>query len=93
MAEYCLQAMLLLAMCLLLRCFRVSYLFSFVTAVVYGFVMDAFTLLGAMLPARSVWLRAIFYVLGMLFARPVFPPCSTPISPEVYELFVTPFLS
>ena len=35
MAEYCLQAVLLLAMCLLLR-FRVSYLFSFVTAVVYG---------------------------------------------------------
>ena len=45
MAEYCLQAVLLLAMCLLLR-FRVSYLFSFVTAVVYGFVLDAFMLLG-----------------------------------------------
>ena len=50
MAEYCLQAVLLLAMCLLLRRFRVSYLFSFVTAVVYGFVLDAFLLLGAMLP-------------------------------------------
>ncbi len=37
MAEYCLQAVLLLAMCLLLRRFRVSYLFSFVTAVVYGY--------------------------------------------------------
>ena len=51
MAEYCMQAVLLLAMCLLLRRFRVSYLFSFVTAVVYGFVLDAFMLLGAMLPA------------------------------------------
>ena len=40
MAEYCLQAVLLLAMCLLLRRFRVSYLFSFVTAVVYGVVLD-----------------------------------------------------
>lgn len=66
MAEYCLQAVLLLAMCLLLR-FRVSYLFSFVTAVVYGFVLDAFMLLGAMLPAGSVWLRVIYYALGMLF--------------------------
>ena len=37
-------------MCLPLRRFRVSYLFSFVTAVVYGFVLDAFMLLGAMLP-------------------------------------------
>ncbi len=72
MAEYCLQAVLLLAMCLLLRRFRVSYLFSFVTAVVYGFVLDAFMLLGAALPAGSTmcW--------GCFFARPVFPPCSTP---------------
>ena len=54
-------------MCLLLRRFRVSYLFSFVTAVIYGFVLDAFMLLGAALPAGSVWLRAIYYVLGMLF--------------------------
>ena len=65
-AEYCLQAVLLLAMCLLLR-FRVSYLFSFVTAVVYGFVLDAFMLLGAALPAGSVWLRVIYYALGMFF--------------------------
>lgn len=58
MAEYCLQVVLLLAMCLLLR-FRVSYLFSFVTAVVYGFVLDAFILLGAALPAGSVWLKIL----------------------------------
>ena len=58
MAEYCLQAVLLLAMCLLLR-FRVSYLFSFVTAVVYGFALDAFMLLGAALPTGSVWLKIL----------------------------------
>lgn len=69
MAEYCLQAVLLLAMCLLLRRFRVSYLFSFVTAVVYGFMLDAFMLHGAILPAGSAWLRATYYALGMsLFA-------------------------
>lgn len=89
MEEYCLRAVLLLAMCLLLRRFRVSYLFSFVTAVVYGFVLDAFMLLGAMLPARSVWLRAIYYVLGMHFcAAGVSAMFHTYISPEVYELFV-----
>ena len=80
---------LLLAMCLLLRRFRVSYLFSFVTAVVYGFVLDAFMLLGAILPTGSVWLRAIYYVLGMLFcAAGVSAMFHTYISPEVYELFV-----
>ena len=89
MAEYCLQAVLLLAMCLLLRRFRVSYLFSFVTAVVYGFVLDAFMVLGATLPVDSMALRGLYYVLGMLFcAAGVSAMFHTYISPEVYELFV-----
>lgn len=88
MAEYCLQAVLL-AMCLLLRRFRVSYLFSFVTAVVYGFVLDAFMVLGAMLPVDSMALRGLYYVLRMLFcAAGVSAMFHTYISPEVYELFV-----
>lgn len=89
MAEYCLQAVLLIAMSLLIHRFRVSYLFSFVTAVIYGFVLDGFMLLGAMLPVDSVWLRAIYYVLGMLFCSAgVSAMFHTYISPEVYELFV-----
>lgn len=89
MAEYCLQAVLLLAMCLLLRRFRVSYLFSFVTAVVYGFVLDAFMVLGAMLPVDSMALRGLYYVLGMPFcAAGVSAMFHTYISREVYELFV-----
>lgn len=89
MAEYCLQAVLLAAMLLVLRRFRVSYLFSFVTAVVYGFVLDGLMLLGGLLPANAVWLRAIYYVLGLLFsAAGVSAMFHTYISPEVYELFV-----
>ena len=89
MAEYTLQAVLLAAMCLILRRFRVSYLFSFVTAVVYGFVLDGLMLLGGLLPADAVWQRAIYYVLGMLFgAAGVSAMFHTYISPEVYELFV-----
>lgn len=89
MAEYCLQAVLLLVMVLVLRRFRVSYLFSFVTAVVYGFVLDGFMLLGGLLPADEIWQRAIWYVLGMLFcAAGVSAMFHTYVSPEVYELFV-----
>lgn len=89
MAEYCLQAVLLLVMALVLRRFRVSYLFSFVTAVVYGFVLDGFMLLGGLLPADEIWQRAIWYVLGMLFcAAGVSAMFHTYVSPEVYELFV-----
>ena len=89
MAEYCLQAVLLLIMVLIIRRFRMSYLFSFVTAVIYGFVLDGFMALGAMLPVDMFWQRIIYYTLGMLFcAAGVSAMFHTYISPEVYELFV-----
>lgn len=88
-AEYTLQAVLLTAMCLVLRRFRLSYLFSFVTAVLYGFTLDGSLLLLSFIPADSMAVRIVYYVLGMvlcsvgvaLFFR-------TYIAPEVYELFV-----
>ncbi|MBQ9166537.1 MAG: hypothetical protein IJX71_06415, partial [Oscillospiraceae bacterium] len=40
MAEYTFQALLLVVMVVVLRRFRVSYLFSFVTAVLYGLTLD-----------------------------------------------------
>ena len=89
MAEYCLQAVLLALMVLVIRRFRVSYLFSFVTAVIYGFVLDGFMALGAFLPADMIWQRVVYYILGMLFCSAgVSAMFHTYISPEVYELFV-----
>ena len=89
MAEYCLQAVLLLIMSLVIRKFRLSFLFSFVTAVVYGFVLDGFMLLGGLLPTHFLWQRALYYVFGMLFCSAgVSAMFHTYISPEVYELFV-----
>lgn len=89
MAEYTLQAVLLVMMCLILRRFRVSYLFSFVTAVFYGVILDIVMLPAACLPTDGFVLRAAWYFLGMV-------SCSvgislmfhTYISPEVYELLV-----
>ena len=89
MAEYCLQAVLLLGMTIVLRRFRLSYLFSFVTAVIYGFVLDGLMLLGAYLPVDFVWERTIWYVAGMLICSAgVSAMFHTYISAEVYELFV-----
>jgi len=68
---------------------RISYLFSFVTAVVYGLVLDGFMALGALLPAGMIWQRIICYCLGMLSSSAgVSAMFHTYISPEVYELFV-----
>ena len=56
MMEYTLQAIILLLMAALLRRFRLSYLFSFFTAVLYGFALDGcMALVGAsasLLPAH-----------------------------------------
>ncbi len=89
MAEYCLQAALLLLMALILRRFRLSYLFSFFTVVLYGFVLDTFMRIGALLPAGLLWQRAVCYLAGMLLcAAGVSAMFHTYLSPEVYELFV-----
>ena len=89
MAEYTLQAVLLVAMCLALRRFRVSYLFSFVTAVVYGFTLDGCIALVALVPGSGMAFRLLHYVLGMIVcAAGVSLLFHTYIAPEVYELFV-----
>lgn len=88
MAEYVLQAAVLLLMTLLLRKFRVVWLLSFVTAVLYGLILDASMLLMTLLPDIFA-LRLAIYILGALI-------CDVGISllfrtylpPEVYELFI-----
>lgn len=89
MAEYTLQAVILVLMIIVLRRFRISYLFSFVTAFIYGFILDFWMIIVSYIPMETMFLRLIYYFLGMVL-------CSigiaflfhTYISPEVYELFV-----
>ena len=69
--------------------FKASYLFSFVTAVIYGLMLDAFMLLTAIFPASTMALRVAFYIFGMVFCSiGVSLLFHTYISPEAYELFV-----
>lgn len=89
MAEYTLQAVLLLVMILILRQFRMSYLFSFVTAVFYGFILDFLVFLVGFIPAEPVVTRVILFVAGMLMGSAgVSMIFHTYIAPEVYELLV-----
>lgn len=89
-AEYCLQFVLVTAMCLLLRRFRISYYLSFATAVIYGLVLDGFIqLFRATVPVESMPLRIFFMLAGMvvtafgvaLFFRTYLPACA-------YDMFV-----
>ena len=89
MAEYSLQAALILILSLVLRKFKPMYLFSFVTAVIYGLTLDAAMTIVDILPQIGLAGRAICYATGMLFCSGgVSLIFHTYIPPEAYELFV-----
>ena len=89
MAEYTLQAAILLLLGLAMRRFKMSYLFSFCTAVIYGLALDGVMMLTACFPAEAMALRVVYYLLGMLLCSiGVSLLFHTYIAPEAYELFV-----
>ena len=89
MAEYTLQAVVLVVMIIVLRRFKVSYLFSFLTAVIYGLILDQCMALVAHITMDTMVLRILYYILGMvLCAIGISLLFHTYIAPEVYELFV-----
>lgn len=88
-AEYCFQALLIIILSVVMGKMRISYLLSFVTAVIYGFILDGLMLLGAHLPAEALWQRIIWFVLGVnSTACGVAWMFHTYLSPEAYDLFV-----
>lgn len=89
MAEYTLQAFMLILMIVVLRRFKFSYLLSFITAVFYGLLLDMWMGLTNTIANETFLSRFLLYSGGMVV-------CSfgiaflfhSYISPEVYELFV-----
>ncbi|MBR3870843.1 MAG: hypothetical protein IKJ17_05015 [Clostridia bacterium] len=89
MAEYVFQAVLLIVMMILLRKVKLTYLFSFVTTVIYGVILDASIALLSFIPADTFAVRGILYVVGMpLSSLGVALLFRTYIPPAAYELFV-----
>lgn len=89
MAEYLLQLALLIAMALILRKVKLSYLLSFVTALLYGFTLDGSMVLIGTIPGGGMIFRVACYLIGMLLccvAVALF--FKTYIPTEAYELFV-----
>lgn len=88
-AEYIVQALLLVVLSLILRRFRVRFLFSFLTALFYGRVLDGFLTLWAGVAGLTLGPRILLFALGMvLCALGVSFVLHTYLPPEVYELMV-----
>ena len=89
MSEYVFQAVLLVLLSLVMGSVKKSYLLSFVTAFVYGVVLDAAMAAVALLPFGGMGWRIAFYIVGLI-------TCSvgvallfyTYLPPEAYELVV-----
>lgn len=91
-AEYCVQAVLILVTALVMRRFKLSYLFSFVTAILYGLVLDGAIQLLSAFPTEGIVLRIVWFLIGtVLCSLAVSLFFHTYISPEVYELIVKEF--
>ncbi|MBR6779606.1 MAG: hypothetical protein IKM24_01135 [Clostridia bacterium] len=91
-AEYAFQGVLILLIVIIMRKFKLSYLFSFVTAVLYGTLLDCAMKIVSFLPEDTMVLRIVWYLLGTVlcsFAVSLF--FHTYIAPEAYELIVKEF--
>lgn len=89
-SEYILQGVLVVALWIVIKKFKPKFLLSFLTAVIYGFVLDGwFWILGGSAPYEQMYMRIISLAAGIivtslsiaLFFRTYLPQ-------QVYELFV-----
>lgn len=94
--EYVIQGALFITLCLILRGFKVSFLVSFLSCLIYGGFLDLWrTIIPAFNPAvtdfslQPIWLRIIFLACGMtLTAFTVALSFQVYLYPQVYDFFV-----
>ena len=88
-AEYFFQGLLVLLTIIIMRKFKAFYLFSFVTAVLYGTLLDGAMTLIAPLPDSDFATRVLWYISGtVLCSLAVSLFFHTYLAPEAYELIV-----
>lgn len=89
MSGYVFQGLLIILTAIIVRKFRLSYLFSFVTAFIFGNLLDLMLIPANMIPADSLFLRGLLMAAGLIIVPAgVSLLFYTYISPEAYELLV-----
>ena len=88
-SEYFVQGLLVIVTAIIMRRFKKYYLFSFITAILYGTLLDGAIWLVSFVPGNILLLRILWFIIGtFLCALAVSLFFHTYISPEVYELIV-----
>lgn len=94
-AEYVIQAIMFIVLCFIIRKFKWTYFFAFITCLIYGAVLDLWRLIpifnqSVITPDKiPLYLRIIFFVLGELLTAFSIALCfKTYLPPQVYDFAV-----
>jgi len=92
--DYLAQTVILIIMMLVLRKFRITYFFSFVTAVLYGCILDLVLIPASLLSVGGMALRVVYFIAGLVIVpMGVALLFRTYLAPGVHELFVKEIVS
>ncbi len=94
MTEYVIQGILLILLCLVIRKFNWRFIFAFLVAFIYGYVLDFFLWVFSSVNFNEIWLRWVMLIVGdclTAFGVACFFRTSWPL--QVYELFVAKLFS
>ncbi len=88
-AEFILQTFLLIVMSIIAKRVKLGYVLSFVSAIIYGVILDGFMALLALIPCPTLPWQIVFYIAGVavsslgvaFFFHTYLPPCA-------YDYFV-----
>ncbi len=95
-SEYVIQTLLLIVFCIVIKQFKLVYLSSYATCIIYGAALDLWRLIipefnpditapGSM----AIYIRIIYFLLGMLLTAISISLCyRTYLYPQVYDFFV-----
>lgn len=89
MTEYVIQGILLIILCIVIRKFNWRFIFAFLVALIYGYVLDFFLWVFSSVNFNEIWLRWVMLIVGdfcVSFGVACFFRTSWPL--QVYELFV-----
>lgn len=87
-AEYTVQALVIMALIIMTRRIKVRFFLSFATTLIYGLFLDAFMVVTALLPPL-LWLRILLYAVGVaLGSAGVAVLFTAYFPPGLYEVLV-----
>ncbi len=88
-AEYIVQALFLILMCVIIKKVRAAYLTSFLTALIYGAILDFAVYITRGIPANSMPVRILLFIAGMVMTSlSVAFFFNTYLAPCAYDFFV-----